>query len=63
MFQYLRTSLSAAPRVFTKLLKPVVGFLRQNGCCLIIRTPRQHANAISRQGPTTTADPTHLPII
>ena len=36
MFQYLRTSLSAAPRVFTKLLKPVVGFLRQNGCCLII---------------------------
>lgn len=28
--------LSTAPRVFTKLLKPVVGFLRQNGCRLII---------------------------
>ena len=31
MFQYLPFSLSAAPRVFTKLLKPVVRFLRQNG--------------------------------
>ena len=36
MFQYLCTSLSAAPRVFTKLLKTVLGFLRQNGCRLII---------------------------
>ena len=35
-FQCLPFSLSAAPRVFTKLLKPVVGFLRQNGCHLII---------------------------
>ena len=35
-FQYLSFGLSAAPRVFTKLLKPVVGFLRQNGCRLII---------------------------
>ena len=26
-------------------------------------TPRQHANAISGLGPTTTVDPTHLPII
>ena len=36
MFQCLPFGLSAAPRVFTKLLKPVVGFLRQNGCRLII---------------------------
>ena len=36
MFQGLPFGLSAAPRVFTKLLKPVVGFLRQNGCRLII---------------------------
>jgi len=35
-FQCLPFGLSAAPRVFTKLLKPVVGFLRQNGCRLII---------------------------
>ena len=36
MFKCLPFGLSAAPRVFTKLLKPVVGFLRQNGCHLII---------------------------
>ena len=36
MFQSLPFGLSAAPRVFTKLMKPVVGFLRQNGCRLII---------------------------
>ena len=36
MFQCLPFGLSVAPRVFTKLLKPVVGFLRQNGCRLII---------------------------
>ena len=36
MFTFLLFGLSAAPRVFTKLLKPVVGFLRQVGCCLII---------------------------
>ena len=36
MFQCLPFSLSAVPRVFTKLLKPVVDFLRQNGCHLII---------------------------
>ena len=35
-FQCLPFGLSTAPRVFTKLLKPVVGFLRQNGCRLII---------------------------
>jgi len=35
-FQCLPFGLSAAPRVFTKLLKPVVGFWRQIGCCLII---------------------------
>ena len=34
--QCLPFGLSATPRVFTKLLKPVVGFLRQIGCCLII---------------------------
>lgn len=33
---YNAFGLSAALRVFTKLLKPVVGFLRQNSCCLII---------------------------
>ena len=36
MFQCLPFDLSAALRVFTKQLKPVVGFLRQNGCRLII---------------------------
>ena len=36
MFQCLPVGLSVAPRVFTKLLRSVVGFLRQNGCCLII---------------------------
>ena len=36
MLQCLPFGLSAAFRVFTKLLKPVVGFLRQNGCRLII---------------------------
>ena len=36
IFQYQCNSLSATPRVFTKLLKPVVDFLRQNGCRLII---------------------------
>ena len=36
MFTCLPFGLSAAPRVFTKLLKPVVGFLRQVGCSLII---------------------------
>ena len=36
MFQCLPFGLSAAPRVFTKLLKPLVGFLRQIGCRLII---------------------------
>ena len=34
--QCLPFGLSSAPRVFTKLLKPVVGFLRQIGCHLII---------------------------
>ena len=34
--QCLPFGLSAASRVFTKLLKPVVGFLRQIGCRLII---------------------------
>ena len=36
MFQCLPFGLSAAPRVFTKLLKPLVGFLRQIDCRLII---------------------------
>ena len=36
MFKCLPFGLSSAPRVFTKLLKPVVGFLRQIGCRLII---------------------------
>lgn len=36
MFQCLPFGLNAAPRVFTKLMKPVVGFLRQTGCRLII---------------------------
>ena len=36
MFTCLPFGLSAAPRVFTKLMKPVVGFLRQVGCRLII---------------------------
>ena len=36
MFTCLPFDLSAAPRVFTKLLKPVVGFLHQVGCRLII---------------------------
>ena len=36
MFTCLPFGLSAAPRVFTKLLKPVVGLLRQVGCRLII---------------------------
>ena len=35
-FHCLPFDLSAAPRVFTELLKPVVGFLRQIGCRLII---------------------------
>ena len=35
-FQSLPFGLSSAPRVFTKLLKPVVGLLRQMGLCLII---------------------------
>ena len=35
-FRCLPFGLSTAPRVFTKLLKPVVGFLRQIGCRLII---------------------------
>ena len=35
-FTCLPFSLSSAPRVFTKLMKPVVGFLRQVGCRLII---------------------------
>ena len=36
MFKCLPFGLSAAPRVFTKVFKPIVGFLRQVGCCLII---------------------------
>ena len=36
MFTCLPFGLSAAPRVFTKLLKPVVGLLRQLGCRLTI---------------------------
>ena len=36
MFKCLPFGLSSAPRVFTKLLKPVVGFLRHTGCRLII---------------------------
>ena len=35
-FQCLPFGLSSAPRVFTKLLKPVVGFLRQIGLRLIV---------------------------
>ena len=35
-FICLPFGLSAAPRAFTKLFKPIVGFLRQIGCCLII---------------------------
>ena len=35
-FTCLPFGLSAAPRAFTKLLKPIVGFLRQIGCHLII---------------------------
>jgi len=35
-FQCLPIGLLAAPRLFTKLLKPVAGFLRQIGCHLII---------------------------
>ena len=35
-FQCLPFGLSTAPRVFTKLLRPVVEFLRQIGCHLII---------------------------
>jgi len=35
-FTCLPFDLSAAPRAFTKLLKPVVWFLRQIGCHLII---------------------------
>ena len=35
-FTCLPFGLSTAPRVFTKVLKPVVGFLRQVGCRLII---------------------------
>ena len=33
-FQCLPFGLTSAPRIFTKLLKPVVGFLRQIGLCL-----------------------------
>ena len=33
---YMFQCLPFGPRVFTKLLKPVVGFLRQNGCRLIM---------------------------
>ena len=36
MFRCLPFGLSSAPWVFTKLLKPLVGFLRQIGCQLII---------------------------
>ena len=35
-FTCLPFGLSSAPRAFTKLMKPVVGFLRQVGCRLII---------------------------
>ena len=35
-FKCLPFGLSTAPRVFTKLLRPVVGFLRHIGCSLII---------------------------
>jgi len=35
-FTCLPFGLSSAPRVFTKLMRPVVGFLRQVGCRLII---------------------------
>ena len=35
-FKCLPFGLSTAPRVFTKLLRPIVGFLRQVGCRLII---------------------------
>ena len=44
-FQCLLFGLSAAPKVFTKLLKPVVGFLRQIVCRLIIYLRRHTANA------------------
>ena len=36
MFKCLAFGLSLAPRVFTKLLKLAMGFLRQIGYCLII---------------------------
>ena len=35
-FTCLPFGLTSAPRVFMKLLKPVVGFLRQVGCHLVI---------------------------
>ena len=36
MFTCLPFRLAAALRIFTKPLKPVIGFLRQVGCHLII---------------------------
>ena len=36
MLKCLPFGLSSAPRMFTKLLKPMVGFLRQIECCLLI---------------------------
>ena len=47
MFKCLPFGLSSVPRVFTKLLKPVVGFLRQIGC----------------QGATTPDHSVYLPIV
>ena len=67
-FQYLLFGLSAAPRVFTKLLKSVVGFLRQNGCRLIIYLDdilmmHRHTDDASEQGSVRTNHPTDLPTV
>ena len=54
-FQCLPFGLSAAPRVFTKLLKPVVGFLRQ--------IPGQHTDDAPGKNPSRTIRLTYLSIV
>ena len=63
MFTCLPFGLSAAPRVFTKLLKPVVGLLRQVGCCLIIYVPGRSTDFTPAQGQATADGPTNQPAL
>ena len=63
MFKCLPFGLSLAIRVFTKLLKPVVGFLRQIHRMSTDNILGQHVNVAPEQGATTPDHSVDLPIV